>query len=248
MNRETELGTEKKAGGYFVTTQWTVVLNAGSPNTACAREALAKLCQTYWYPLYAFVRRQGSSPHDAQDLTQEFFARLLEKKTLEGVTREGGKFRSFLLTALRHFLNDEWKKARAAKRGGGQVFSLDLEDAEKLYGREPADLMTPEKLYEYRWALALLDLVYGRLRDEYEAEGKADGFAQLKFCLTGERSALPYADLAERLGVPESSIKTRVHRLRLRYRELLREAVADTVASPQEVEEELRYLFRALSG
>ena len=231
----------------FVTTHWSVVLAAGRDDTPRASDALAKLCQTYWYPLYAYVRQRGYAPHDAQDLTQEFFARLLAKNTLAAITREKGKFRSFLLTALNHFLVDEWKKARARKRGGGRVVSLDARDAETRFGREPIDALTPERLFEQNWALSLLDSVYGRLQREYERDDKGALFQELKFCLTGARSSVPYAGLAARLNMPENTVKTTVHRLRQRYRELLRAEVAHTVASPSEVEEELRALFRALS-
>ena len=232
----------------FVTTHWSIVLAARCNDTTRARNALAKLCETYWYPLYAYVRQRGYSPHDAQDLTQEFFARLLEKKTLGAVTREKGKFRSFLLTAVNHFLVDEWKKARTQKRGGGQVVSLESGDAETRFGREPVDTHTPEKLFEQNWALALLDTVYGQLQREYEAGGKGALFNELKTCLAGARSSVPYAELAARLNIAENTVKTSVHRLRQRYRQLLRAEVAQTVAGPSEVEEELRCLFRALAA
>jgi len=226
-----------------------VVLTAGRTDTTRAREALARLCQTYWYPLYAYVRHRGHSPEDAQDLTQEFFARLLEKNTLGRVTRGRGKFRSFLLGTMNHFLVDEWKRASAQKRGGGQpVLSLDAHDAETRFGREPVDKVTPERLFEQNWALALLDTVYHRLRREYETSGRGHLFDTLKFSLTGDRSTMPYAELAKRLGLTENTVKVTVHRLRQRYRELLREEVAQTVASPGEVEEELRGLFRALAS
>jgi len=225
-----------------------VVLAAGRQDTMRARDALATLCQVYWYPLYAYVRRRGYSPHDAQDLTQGFFARLLEKNTLGAITREKGKFRSFLLSALNHFIVDEWKKARARKRGGGGIISLDARDAETRVGREPVDALTPEKSFEQNWALALLETVYQRLQREYETEGKATMFNELKSCLVGVRSSVPYAELAGRLGLAENTVKVSVHRLRRRYRELLRAEVAHTVNSPDEVEEELRYLLRALSA
>lgn len=225
-----------------------MVLAAGRNDSAPARAALNKLCQTYWYPLYAFVRRRGHSPYDAQDLTQEFFARLLERNRLADVTRERGKFRSFLLTAMNHFLIDEWKKARSQKRGGGQVISLDAQTAETRYDREPVDNLTPEKLFEQNWAMALLDAVYVQLRNEYEAAGKGPLFDGLRFCLTGARSSVPYVELAVRMGVAENTVKTAVHRLRRRYRELLRAEVAHTVANADEVEEELRYLFRVLAA
>jgi len=233
----------------FVTTQWSVVLAAGRADTTLARDALARLCQTYWYPLYAYVRHRGHTAHDAQDLTQEFFARLLEKNSLGRVSRERGKFRSFLLGAMNHFLVDEWKRARAQKRGGGrQLLSLDAHDAETRFGREPVDKVTPERLFEQNWALALLDNVYHRLRREYETAGRKPMFDALKFSLTGSRSAVSYAELAKRLGLTEATVKVAVHRLRQRYRQLLREEVAQTVAGPGDVEEELRGLFRALAS
>lgn len=231
----------------FVTTHWSVVLAAGRSDTTRANTALTMLCQTYWYPLYAYVRHRGHSPHDAEDLTQEFFTRLIEKNTLGKLAREGGRFRSFLLAAMNHFLVDEWKKARAEKRGGGRIVSLDARDAETRFGLEPVDTVTPEKLFEQNWALTLLDTVFTRLRREQEAAGRGALFETLKFSLTGTRSAVPYADLADRLGLAESTVKVTVHRLRQRYRELLREEVGQTVARPDEVEEELRGLLRALA-
>jgi len=198
------------------------VLSAGRNDTTRSRDALATLCQTYWYPLYAYVRQRGCTPHDAQDLTQEFFARLLQRNSLGAVAPGKGKFRSFLLTALNHFLVDEWKKARARKRGGGQVVSLDAHEAETRFGREPVDGLTPDRLFEQNWALALLDTVYRQLQSEYEADGKGALFNELKSCLTGARSSVPYAELAGRLNMTENTVKTSVHRMRRRYRELLR--------------------------
>jgi RNA polymerase sigma-70 factor (ECF subfamily) len=232
----------------FVTTHWSVVLTAGCADPPRARDALAKLCESYWYPLYAYVRQRGHSPHDAEDLTQDFFTRLLEKNVLGALTREKGKFRSFLLTALNHFLVDEWKKARRQKRGRGQIVSLDAGEAETRYLREPVDVLSPEKLFEQNWALALLDTVYGQLRREYEVDGKGELFRELKGCLAGARTSVPYAELARRLNVAENTVKSSVHRLRQRYRQLLRAEVAHTVAGPAEVEEELRALFRALAA
>ena len=239
---------DSPANRHFAPTRWTVVLAAGRTDTTRAHAALAELCQTYWYPLYAFIRRRGHPAHDAQDLTQGFFARLLERKSLADLTRERGKFRSFLLSSLQHFLVDEWRKAQAEKRGGGRVVSLDAAEAEDRFAHEPADRGTPEKLFEQNWALALLDAVYGRLQREYEQNGKGALFGALKFCLTGARSDVPYAELARSLGLSEGAVKTLVHRLRQRYRELLREEVAQSVASRDEVEEELRCLFRAIAG
>ena len=211
--------------------------------------ALEKLCQTYWYPLYAYVRRRGRSPEDAQDLTQEFFARLLEGNWVERADRQKGKFRSFLLTAMNHFLSDQWDKARAQKRGGGAIpVPLQLDTAETRFGLDPADRTTPEQVYERRWALALLDEVLRRLRREYEEEGKAEIFATLYPCLIGERTAQPYAELAAKLCVSEGTVKSAVHRLRQHYRRLLREEIAHTVSEPGEVDEELRHLFTVLGN
>ena len=232
----------------FATTRWTVVLTAGRSDSTHARDALAELCQTYWYPLYAYVRRRGYPAPDAEDLTQEFFVRLIQKRKLADLTHEGGRFRSFLLTAMNHFLVDEWKRGEAQKRGEHRVVSLDAPTAESRYLRELADTLTPEKIYEQSWALALLDTVFLRLQQEYQRAGKAGLFADLKPCLTGERSALPYAELAARLQMPENTMKVTVHRLRQRYRALLREEVAHTVSSPGEIESELRDLFRALAS
>jgi RNA polymerase sigma-70 factor (ECF subfamily) len=233
----------------FVTTHWSVVLKAGHTDTPRARDALARLCQTYWYPLYAHVRRRGYSQHDAEDLTQEFFARLLASDFIAQASRERGRFRSFLLTALGHFLADEWDRIRAQKRGGDrQIIPLEVETAETRYRLEPADHLTPEKAYERRWARTLLAHVVGQLRHEYEEGGKAELFDGLKGCLTLARSGVPYAELAGQLNMGEGALRVAVHRLRQRYRELLRAEIANTVADPGEVEEELRHLFSVLAG
>lgn len=231
----------------FATTHWSVVLAAGDTETTRAQQALSRLCHTYWYPLYAYVRKRGFNPQAAEDLTQGFFARLLRKKSLSHLTREGGRFRSFLLKSMNRFITDEWRHAHAQKRGAGKIISLDAASAESRYSIEPADRHTPETLYDRAWALALLDAVFQRLREEYARAGKTALFDQLKFCLTGQRSAIPYVELASRLNQPENTIKTHVHRLRQRYRALLREEVAQIVASPDEIEEELQSLFHALA-
>src|SRR5712671_2248655 len=202
--RDPNFETVAKGARQFVTTRWTMVLAAGHRSSPDSRKALAALCKTYWYPLYAYVRRRGQAAHDAQDLTQEFFARLLEKQKLAGLTRDKGKFRSFLLTAMNHFLVDEWKRAEAQKRGAHQVISLDAAAAETRYRLEPADSVTAEKMFEKQWALTLLDVVYKRLQQEYVASGKGGLFTDLNFSLTGERSAVPYAELAARLAMSES--------------------------------------------
>ncbi len=229
----------------FTTTRWSVVRNARGTDAA-AQTALSELCGRYWYPLYAFVRREGKSPHDAQDLTQEFFARLIAKDWLDDVAPERGRFRSWLLASLRHFLANEWNRARTQKRGGGaSVFSLNETDAEGRYLHEPAEPVSAEQLFERRWALTLLDEVLARLQSEMSAAGKAAHFGALKVALTGGR--IDPAETAALLGISEGAVRVAVHRLRERYRELLRAAVADTVESPAEVEEELRHLFAALS-
>lgn len=232
----------------FATTHWSVVLTAGRQDTTRAQDALAKLCQTYWYPLYAYVRRRGYSAEDAQDLTQEFFARLLQRQSLASADPNRGRFRSFMLGVMNHFLADEWNKARAQKRGGGaKLLPLQFDTAETRYGHEPADKTTPEQNYERRWAMTLLEEVLRRLADEYKQEGRAELFAELNPCLVGERTDQPYAELAARLGVNEGTIKSAVHRLRQRYRQLLRDEIANTVAEPDEVDTELRHLFTILS-
>jgi RNA polymerase sigma-70 factor (ECF subfamily) len=232
----------------FATTHWSIVVTVGSHEATRAREALARLCQSYWYPLYAFVRRRGYSAEDAQDLTQEFLARLLEKNWVGDADRTKGRFRTFLISAMKHFLSDEWDKARAQKRGGGaSSVSLEFDTAETRYSREPADDVTPERHFELRWALTLLEEVLNRLRTEYESEGRKELFAALHCCLVGERAAQPYAELAKSLNTTESAVKSSVHRLRQRYRLLLREEIANTVAGPDEVDEELRHLFSVLS-
>jgi RNA polymerase sigma factor (sigma-70 family) len=233
----------------FVTTHWSLVLSAGRSDSTHARDALEKLCHTYWPPIYAFVRRQGHNPHDAEDLTQEFFARVLAKNYFAGADRTRGRFRSFLLGSLKHFLANEWDKARAQKRGGGQpVISIDTASVETSCGFEPADNVTPEKIFERRWALTLLDQVLRRLREEYIRDGREKLFDELKPTLTEASRTVRYAEIAARLETSEGAVKVAVHRLRQRYRELLRAEIADTVADPGEIEDEIRNLFAALSG
>jgi RNA polymerase sigma factor (sigma-70 family) len=233
----------------FAATRWTVVLTAGHGLSPQAGRALEELCRTYWYPLYAYVRRRGHNPQEAEDLTQEFFARLLARNYLAGVDREKGKFRSFLLASLKHFLANEWDRAQAQKRGGGQPhLSLDTQTAETRYQSEPADDLTPEKLLERRWALALLDQVLARLRAEFVADDKEKQFDELKVWLTEGKGATSYAVAAARLGTTEGAAKVAVHRLRRRYRELLRDEISHTVATPAEIEEEIRHLFAAFAS
>ena len=235
--------------GQFNTTHWSVVLLAGQSPAPDADAALDKLCRTYWYPLYAYVRRAGHSPEDAQDLTQEFFARLLEKKYLQFADPDRGRFRSFLLKSLQHFLVNEWVRGQAQKRGGGQkIFSLDEAAAERSYLQQPADQLSPESLYDKRWAMTLLERAMERLGANYAASGKRDVFDQLKRLLLTEGSGESYRQLAGPLGLSEGAVKVAVHRLRQRFREAVRSEIAQTVATPAEVDEELRCLMAALSG
>ncbi len=234
--------------GQFAPTRWSVVLAAGRSDSTRAQAALEKLCRTYWPPIYAFVRRQGHSPHDAQDLTQAFFARLLEKNYLADVDRAKGKFRSFLLASLKHFLANEWDKAKAQKRGSGKVFiPIDAQSAETKFGVDPADTQSADKIFERRWALTLLEQVLQKLREEFVSAGKERLFGQLKPTLTEPSRTISYADIATRLGMSEGAVKVSAHRLRRRYRELIRAEIAETVSSQSEVEEELRNLFVALA-
>jgi RNA polymerase sigma factor (sigma-70 family) len=232
----------------FATTRWSMVQLAGRHDTVRAQQALADLCSTYWYPLYAFVRRQGCTPEDSQDLTQEFFARFLAGNYLANVSPEKGKFRGFLLACMKHFLSNEWDKARAARRGGGhRPLSIDEQDAEGRYLLEPVTELNAEKLYERRWAMTLLDTVLHRMGAEYEREGKQLVFAALKPTLAGSRESQPYSELARELNMSEGAVKVAVHRFRQRYRELLRNEIASTVARPEDVDAEIRDLFSVLS-
>jgi RNA polymerase sigma factor (sigma-70 family) len=237
------------SAGVFATTRWTVVMAAGGTDSPRACAALETLCTNYWYPLYAYVRRQGHGPHDAQDLTQAFFARLLEKNYLSDVQREKGRFRSFLLASLKHFLANEWDRERALKRGGGRkLIALDDDSAESRYRLEPKDDLSADKIYERRWALTLLDKVLSTLRAEYEQGGKTEAFEILKPYLSAGRTSVSYAHAAEKLGMNEGAVKVAVHRLRKRYRELLRAEIAQTVSTASEIEAEIRDLFAALSS
>ncbi|MBE3096781.1 MAG: sigma-70 family RNA polymerase sigma factor [Planctomycetes bacterium] len=240
--------SESGPGGArsFATTRWSLVLAAAHDSRPDAQAALATLCETYWYPLYAYVRRCGYESHDAEDLTQEFFARLLDKDGLASVDRGKGKFRSFLLASLRHFLANERDWARARKRGGGRtVLSFDRGEAETRYRLEPSHELTPEKDFDRQWALTLLGQVLDSLEAEHAASGTERLFEGLKGFLTQAEGLHPYAEVACRLGMTEGAVKVAVHRLRRRYRRLLREQIAQTVAGPKEVDEEIRHLFGA---
>ncbi len=224
-----------------------MVLAAGDDVSPQGREALEQLCRAYWFPIYAHVRRRGNEAHAAQDLTQGFFARLLERNDLSGLTREGGKFRSFLLTALNHFLANEHERAQALKRGGGRtVFSLDDDTSEGRYLREPAHSESPDRIFERRWALALMEDAMRRLADEHAATGRTVVFTALGPFLSREPGPGEYAAIAARLGLAPGTLAVQVHRLRERYRQIVRIAVADTVDSPLEVDAEMRHLLAAL--
>jgi RNA polymerase sigma-70 factor (ECF subfamily) len=231
----------------FVTTHWSVVLHAGQKDSPQAVEALEELCRAYWYPLYAYVRRQGHDASDAQDLTQEFFARMLEQNYLKLADRGRGRFRTFLLTSVKHFLINEWKKTNRKKRGSGrEILSLDHEMAESRFAIEPAVDQPPDALYDRGWAGILLDRALAALRAEFEQSGKLELFERLKVFVWGEKNAMSYGAMAEQLNMTETAVKVAVHRLRQRYGELLRAEIAQTVATPVEVEEELRYLVSVI--
>jgi RNA polymerase sigma factor (sigma-70 family) len=246
MGREAMAAPGAVGQPLFTTTHWSVVLAATKEETPEAAVALERLCLTYWYPLYAYVRREGHSPPDAQDLTQEFFARLLARNSLARVAPEKGKFRSFLLAAMRHFLSDQRDRDRALKRGGGaEVISLDAQDAEERYRLEPVDRLDAEKIYERRWAMTLLKQALDRLRAESEAAGKVEWFDRLRSFVAGESEAT-CAKAAAELGLTEIAFRGALHRLRQRYRALVREEIAHTVSDPREIEEEIRYLIEVI--
>lgn len=230
----------------FPTTRWTLVVAAGDPHRKEARSALVSLCENYWYPLFAYLRRRGYPADQAQDLTQDFFIRVLEGRYLDRANPEKGRFRAFLLTSMKFFLADEADRNRAQKRGGGAVLSLEFSSGEDRYQREPAHDETPERIFERRWALSVLDRVVQRLREEFVHHGQVEHFERLKVFLLGQ-SETPYAALACEMNTSEGALKVAIHRLRKRYRELFRQEIADTVADPSEVESELRFLASVLT-
>ena len=230
----------------FPATRWTLVVAAGDPHRKEARSALVDLCENYWYPLYAYLRRRGYSADQAQDLTQEFFVRVLEGRYLDRASPEKGRFRSFILTSLKFFVADEADRNRAQKRGGGTVLSLEFSSGEDRYQREPAHDETPERIFERRWALSVLERVVERLRSEFIQHGRPEHFERLKVFLLGQSDA-PYAALAREMNTSEGALKVAIHRLRKRYRDLFRQEIADTVADPAEVESELRFLAAVLT-
>jgi RNA polymerase sigma factor (sigma-70 family) len=222
---------------------------AGRPKSASYRQALETLCKTYWFPLYAYLRRHGYESHKAEDYTQAFFAALLAKGGLRLADPKRGKFRSFLLASLKHFLSNERARERAKKRGGGRkVLSLDFQNAESQYALEPRDELSPEKLFERSWALTVLDRTMARLQAEAISTNKQKLFDRLKVYLTAEKSSVPYRDAAAELDIAEGAVRVAVHRLRRRYRELLRDEIAQTVTSDDQIDEEIRDLFAALGS
>ncbi len=232
----------------FTATHWSVVLKAGDAESPEAGEAVARLCERYWYPLYAYVRRKGNAPQDAQDLTQAFFARLLEKDMLGRVDPAKGRFRSFLLASMKHFLSDEWDKARAQKRGGGvEMISIDDALAEERFGLEPKSEQSPERLYDRRWAMTLLEVAMGRLEQEYKRRGSERVFRALGDSLLGGGTR-SHAEIGAELSMSESAVKVATHRMRKAFRRQLRDEVAQTVGDEAEVDAELRVLMEILRG
>jgi RNA polymerase sigma-70 factor (ECF subfamily) len=238
----------QQSAPQFATTQWSLVLAAGGEDSG-SKQALAELCQAYWYPVYAYVRRRVSESHEAQDLTQEFFTRLLEMHSIENADPSRGRFRAFLLTACKRFLVNEWHKNRAVKRGGGQItLSLDFESGESKYNIEAVDTLTAERLFERQWAIALLARVMERLRKKFVNKEKVNHFDQLKRFISGSKGAEAYRATADKLGISEAAVKVAAHRLRGHYRDLLRSEISQTVDGPDEVDDEIRSLFEILGS
>ena len=250
MSTTVPAGTElPTSAAGFETTHWTVILEARDQREPSAGKALESLCATYWYPLYAFVRRQGASSHEAEDLTQEFFRRFIQRNGLASVRPAAGKFRSFLLVCLKNFLANQRERSQAQRRGGGRpVLTLNSDDAETRYSLEPADLLTPEKIFERRWAFTVIERTIQELNREYAREEKRALFEELQGFLPGGQGVTSRAELAASRGVTVGAIDVAIHRLRHRFGVLLREQVARTVSSEQEVEEEIRYLISILSA
>jgi len=241
--------SERGGGRVFATTHWSVVLEAGQSASLGGREAREALCRGYWYPIYVYVRRKGHSPDEAQDLTQEFFAQLIAKEHIRLADRNKGKFRTFLLAMLDYFLAREWSRAHRQKRGGQFTFiSLEQQTPEARYRLEPADNDTPERIFDRQWALAVLKQAMDTLKKECGTNGKEALFRETRGLLSGERESVAYAEISERLGMAEGTLRVAVHRLRHRYGELVRGEIAQTVSGPEEVEEELKSLLQALSS
>jgi RNA polymerase sigma-70 factor (ECF subfamily) len=249
VSTEASTSATSGPGDVFATTHWTVVLEAGKRHTPQADHALEELCRAYWFPLYAYVRRRGHTREDAEDLTQAFFARFLARNYLEGLRAERGRFRAFLLASLKHFLANEWDRSQCQKRGGNVLhLSLDWETADTKFQVAATNEPGPDRAFDREWAVALLAQVIGRLQQECADGGRAKLFEQLKIFLTAGRGELSYAEAAQRLGMDEAAVRVAVHRLRKRYRQLLRDEIAQTLASAADVDEEMRALFGAFSG
>lgn len=232
----------------FATTRWTVVLAAGRQGTEQSWRALEELCGTYWYPLYAYVRRRGYPKEDAEDMTQAFFARFLEKHSLAGLSAEQGRFRAFLLASLKHFLTNEWDKVHCQKRGGQFIhLSLDWETADAQFQITDNSVSSPDKAFDREWATALLGKVIERLRIEHAEDGREQLFDQLRLFLAPDSGIASYADAAKTLGMEEGAVRVAVYRLRKRYRALLRDEIAQTLTGSGEVDEEMRTLFAAFA-
>jgi RNA polymerase sigma factor (sigma-70 family) len=241
-------GTLLEGGASFATTHWSVVAQSALTDVPEAANALARLCEMYWPPIYSFIRRRGYPPADAQDLTQSFFAFFLRTKAYARTDPLHGKFRSFLLASVKNFLTDNWDREQAIKRGGDYQFvSLDQETAEAFYDAATASDLAAERLFELRWAKSLTAGAFNSLREELQAEGKLQLFEQLKNFLTGGSVLPSYDDASAQTGLPRATVKTHVHRLRQRYREIVRREIARTVSAPHEVDEELRYLCHVLA-
>jgi RNA polymerase sigma factor (sigma-70 family) len=249
MSESRENPPQERASNAFMTTRWSLVIAAGGEESGLSRRALEALCRAYWYPLYAFARREGRGREDAEDLVQGFFVRCIEKDYLAAADGGKGRFRSFLLIAFKRYMAKEHGRARATKRGGGRTpLALDALTAEHRYALEPAETWSADRLYERRWALTLLERVLGRVEDEQTEAGKSTHFEALREFLVAGGRGTPYAELAAGLGMTEGAVKVAVHRLRARYREILNEEIADTVATPDEIEDERRHLLRIVSG
>ena len=240
MTLHTQIGRDE-----FPPTSWTVVVSAGDPSDTHCRDALVRLCENYWYPVYAYVRRRGYAQEEAQDLTQEFFVRILEGRYLDRADPSRGRFPSFLLTSCKFFLADQADRARARKRGAGQVLPFEISSGEQRYRFEPPDNETPERIFERGWALMLLDRTVSSLKDEFTRQGRPEDFEKLKVFLLGQ-SEVPYAELARDMRATEGALKVTIHRLRKRYRILFRRQIAETVGEPAEVDSEIRFLVSAL--
>ncbi len=244
-----EEGLPGKGRHWFATTRWSLVLAAGNNADDDSDSALAELCTQYWSPLYAYARRRGYNADDARDLTQAFFVKLLENRDLQAADQTRGRFRTFLLAAMKNFISGQWRKDNAQKRGGAvELLPLDFDSAEQSYGLEPFHELTPEAVYERRWALSLLDHAVTDLQIQYTRDGKAELFAALKGFLGSEQDVLPYAELSQQVGLSEGSLRTAVSRLRSRWRTRIRELVAETVDSEADVQDELRILISSFDS